>query len=114
MLRVRDSLQAKRACAAEHDSHDSVSECGSGKTALKNEGSEVAAGHGCRSARGVRRQFDRGGEHAHAIAGASVGNRELCHGNLGVLESDLSKNRNSTAELLHATADERSGCRWFS
>ena len=44
MLRVRDSLQAKRACAVEHDSHDVVIECGSGKTVLKNEESEVGFG----------------------------------------------------------------------
>ena len=44
MLRVRESLQATRACAVEHDSHDVVSECGSGKTALKNEESEVGSG----------------------------------------------------------------------
>ena len=37
MLRVRDSMQAKRACASEEDLNDSVSECGSCKTALKNE-----------------------------------------------------------------------------
>ena len=35
--------QAKRACAAESDLHDLVSECGSGKTALKNAVSEVGA-----------------------------------------------------------------------
>ena len=117
MLRVRDSLQAKSACAAENDAHDSVSECGSCKIALKNRGPEVSSGRGCRSLRGVCRQFDRGGEHVHAIAGASVENRESRHGNLGLLEPDLSRKHssNSTAEkvagheLLHATADERSG-----
>ena len=41
MLRVREFLQATRACAVEHDSHDVVSECGSGKTALKHKESEI-------------------------------------------------------------------------
>ena len=49
----------KRACAVEHDSHDAVSECGSGLTALKTKGSEVASGHGCRSLRGACRQGPR-------------------------------------------------------
>ena len=95
MLRVRDSLQAKSACAAENDAHDSVSECGSCEIALKNKRPEVTSGRGCRSLRDVCRQFDRG----------------------GLLEPDLTKKHSSNLtaekvvghELLHATADELSG-----
>ena len=37
MLRVRDSLQAKRACASEHELNDSVSEVGSGQRDCTSE-----------------------------------------------------------------------------
>ena len=95
MLRVRDSLQAKRACASEQDLNDSVSEVGSGQRACASEHecngsvfevgtgqrcasendfndvvSELGSGQGGLSAHRVHRQLD-------AAAGERVRNLEL-------------------------------------
>ena len=102
MLRVRESLQATRACAVEHDSHDVVSECGSGKTALKNEESEVGSGE--------HDSHDAVSECSSAATRATVVGEALrgladC-GIEGGVRSALGQRGDSGAETAHATAVE--------
>ena len=137
MLRVRDSLQAKRACASEEDLNDSVSEvesghgdCASGpecngsvfevgagprrvsENDFHDAVSELGSGQGDGSAYGVQRQFD-------VTVGQRVRNLHLRK--TGFVESDFSTDRvwssaaqmggagNESSLILHATAEERSG-----
>ena len=137
MLRVRDSLQAKSACAAEQELNDSVSEVGSGhgncafepecdgsvfevgsgprcvsENDFHDAVSELGSGQGDCSAYGVHRQLD-------VTVGERVRNLHLRK--TGFVESDFSTDRvwSSAAQMgvaglessliLHATAEERSG-----
>ena len=137
MLRVRDSLQAKSACAAEQELNDSVSEVGSGHGDCASEPecngsvfevgtgprcvsehdfhdavSELGSGQGGLSAQGVHRQLD-------VTVGERVRNLHLRK--TGFVESDFSTDRvwSSAAQMgvaghessliLHATAGSTAG-----